>query len=53
MEKEDIIFAFNKKILLFGGQKVGKTTLIKFIENSDLIEEYIPTESKIYLKNYL
>ena len=50
MEKEEIIFAFNKKILLFGGQKVGKTTLIKFLENSDLIEEYIPTESKIYLK---
>lgn len=52
METNKIIFAFNKKILLFGGRNVGKTTLIKFFENSDFLKEYDSTESKIYIKHF-
>jgi GTPase SAR1 family protein len=50
MEK-NIIFESNKKILILGGKKVGKTSLITKMKNLQFTNKYNPSECNIYLIN--
>jgi GTPase SAR1 family protein len=49
--KKNIIFESNKKILILGGKKVGKTSLITKMKNLQFTNKYNPSECNIYLIN--
>lgn len=46
-------FYYNKKILLFGSPKVGKTTLISLLNNKPFITDYFPTNEGTFHFNII
>ena len=50
--ENNIIFQANKKILILGGKKVGKTSLISKLKNNKFSNKYKPSECNIYLFKY-
>ena len=50
--ENNFIFQANKKIIILGGKKVGKTSLISKLKNSKFTSKYKPSECNIYLFKY-
>ena len=48
MKKEPEFISY-KKIVIFGSERVGKSTLVSKMEGNSFSEEYIPTEQVNFL----
>ena len=48
MKKEPEFISY-KKIVIFGSERVGKSTLVAKMEGNSFSEEYIPTEQGNFL----
>lgn len=48
MESDNPEFTSYKKLLIFGGKEVGKSTLVKKMEKNKYEDNYISSKRKIY-----
>ncbi len=48
MESDNPEFTSYKKLLIFGGKEVGKSTLVKKMEKNKYEDNYISSQRKIY-----